>query len=96
MMIIMIAVLFLICYFPSIMCVHYIEYKNLSKILSFMHTLLRCDKNNKHTHTHIHTITGLFQVFNKKNREARKKKKNYDVSATLLLLGRTSERTGRV
>jgi len=27
----------------------------------------------------------LFQIFNKKNREARKKKKNYDVSATLLL-----------
>jgi hypothetical protein len=27
----------------------------------------------------------LFQVFNKKNREARKKKKNYDVSTSLLL-----------
>jgi hypothetical protein len=47
-----------------------------------MHTFLRCGKNNKHTYT----ITGLFQVFNKKNWEARKKKKNYDVSATLLLV----------
>jgi hypothetical protein len=33
----------------------------------------------------MHTITGVFQVFNKKNREARKKKKNYDVPTSLLL-----------
>jgi hypothetical protein len=40
----------------------------------------------------------LFQVFNKKNREARKKKKNYDVSATLLLAlaARANERTDGV
>jgi hypothetical protein len=62
-----------------------------------MYTLLRCGKNNKHTNTQIHTIAGLFQVFNKKKIEKQeKKKKNYDVSAMLLLLGRTSERTRRV
>jgi uncharacterized membrane protein len=97
--IVMIVVLFLICYFPFITCVHCIENKILSKILSFIHTLLRCGKIIN-THSYIHTITDLFQIFNKKNWEARKKKKNYDVSTTLLLAvaaranERASERGG--
>jgi hypothetical protein len=54
-------------------------------------------QNNKHTHTHIRTTTGLFQFFNKKTEKQQKKttmcRRCYRL---LLLLGRASEQTGRV
>jgi len=47
-----------------------------------MHTLLRCDKITN-THAYDYWFVSGFQQ--KKNREARKNKKNYDVSTSLLL-----------
>jgi hypothetical protein len=62
-----------------------------------MHTLLRCDKITN-THTHMHTITGLFQVFNKKKTGKQEKRRKTTMSrrryCLLLRFGRTSKRTG--
>jgi hypothetical protein len=68
----------------------------LSEILSFMHTLLGCGKiTNTHIYRHDYWFVSVFQ---QKNREAKKKKKNDAVSATLLLAiaARASERADGV
>jgi hypothetical protein len=62
-----------------------------------MHTLLRCGKNNKHTHTHDYWFVSGFQQ--KKTGKQEKKRKTMMCRrryCLLLLLERTSERTGRV
>ncbi len=92
MIIIMIVGLFLICYFPFIMCVHCIENKNLSKILSGL--CIHFYDVAKIINTHIHDYWFVSGFQQKKTGKQEKKKKNYDVSAMLLLVvaARANER----
>ncbi len=92
----MIVVSFLMYYFPFITCIHRRANMILSEILSFMHTLLECGKI---TNTHIYIYARLLVCFSfstKKKREAKKTTMCRRLYCLLLLLGRASERTGRM
>ena len=88
----MIIINVVICYFPWIIDVHWIEEKtkegNFSKILCFdaYKFFSRYGKSSKHTYTHSRLL--ICRRFSRRRRRKKpgSKKKNSDVSTTLLLV----------